>query len=242
MSHAVAQPLAQSSAQPQRPRIPPLENGDHLTRAEFERRYDATPGLKKAELIEGVVYMPPPPVSHEYHSRPHTEMLGWLMFYRACTPHLESGDNGSLRLDLDNMPQPDAYLLISPAHGGQAKIDEEGYVLGAPELTGEVAASSASFDLHLKKNVYRRAGVREYVVWRTYDREIDYFVLREGNYELLSPDPTGLLKSEVFPGLWLDRAALLNGDVAAVSRAVQQGAASPEHANFVSRLTSFSKT
>lgn len=36
---------------PQNGSIPPLENGDRLTRAGFERRYEAMPGLKKAELI-----------------------------------------------------------------------------------------------------------------------------------------------------------------------------------------------
>src|SRR4051812_13988373 len=147
------------------PRVPPLQNGDRLTRAEFERRYDATPGLKKAELIEGVVYMPPP-VSHTDHSAPHFDLITWLGQYRVATPGFSGGDNGSLRLDLDNMPQPDAYLLILPSHGGQARIDEDGYVVGAPELVAEVAASSASYDLDVKLNAYRRNGVREYIVWR----------------------------------------------------------------------------
>lgn len=49
--------------------LPRLENGDHLTRAEFERRYDAMPGLKRAELIEGVVYRPSP--VRAYHAEPH---------------------------------------------------------------------------------------------------------------------------------------------------------------------------
>src|SRR5437660_3037868 len=100
--------------------IPPLQNGDRLTRAEFERRFDATPNLKKAELIEGVVYMPPP-VSHTYHSSPHLTLNTFLGVYLASTPGIDGGDNGSVRMDLDNMPQPDAYLLIK---GGQAKIDE----------------------------------------------------------------------------------------------------------------------
>src|SRR3954468_2271479 len=84
----------------------PLQAGDRLTRAEFERRYDATPNLKKAELIEGVVIMPPP-VSQEDHSSPHFDLIGWLSAYRNATPGVQGGDNGSLRLDLDNMPQPD---------------------------------------------------------------------------------------------------------------------------------------
>jgi hypothetical protein len=40
--------------------IPPLENGDWLSRGEFERRFNAMPGLKRAELIEGVVHLPSP--------------------------------------------------------------------------------------------------------------------------------------------------------------------------------------
>jgi Uma2 family endonuclease len=145
--------------------VPPLQAGDRLSRAEFERRYDATPGLKKAEWIEGIVYVPAP-VAHTDHSGPHARLLYWLGSYCAVTPGVDFGDNGSVRLDLDNMPQPDAYLMIDRARGGQAKIDEDGYVAGAPELIAEVAASSVSYDLHQKLHVYRRSGVREYVVWR----------------------------------------------------------------------------
>src|SRR5215212_11366999 len=113
--------------QPKRTPIPPLENGDHLTREEFERRFDATPGLKKAELIEGVVHMPPP-VSHEFHSEPHSDLMTLLGMYKFTTPGVRCGDSGSLRLNPKNMPQPDTYLLIDPKRGGQARIDTEGYV------------------------------------------------------------------------------------------------------------------
>src|ERR1043165_1943256 len=104
--------------------VPPLQPGDHLTRSEFERRYDATPGLKKAELIEGIVYMPPP-VSYSEHSVPHSHLIWWLVSYRMQTPGVHSGDNGSLRLDLDNMPQPDAFLMINHSRGGQARVDND---------------------------------------------------------------------------------------------------------------------
>src|SRR5258706_8184839 len=154
-------------------RIPPLENGDHVSREEFERRFDATPGLKKAELIEGVVHMPPP-VSHEHHGVPHSDLNWFLTSYRIGTRGIFGGDNSSLRLDLKNMPQPDTYLLIDPKLGGQARIDEEGYVRGGPEFIGEVAASSASYDLHEKLGVYLRHQVREYLVWRVYDQMIDW--------------------------------------------------------------------
>ncbi len=218
--------------------IPPLQNGDRLTRAEFERRYDAMPHLKKAELIEGIVYMPTP-VSFEDHGGPHFDLIGWLALYRAATPGIRGGDNASLWLDLDNMPQPDAFLIILPSHGGQARISTDGYIEGAPEVVGEVAASSASYDLHDKLKVYRRNGVREYVVWRVFDRVIDWFVLREGSYDRLALTSAGLYQSEILPGLWLDPAALIAGDMLGVSRVVQQGLGTTEHADFVARLQQF---
>src|SRR5262245_51963059 len=116
--------------------VPPLEPGDRLTRDEFERRYDAMPRLKKAELIEGVVYMPSP-VRHRRHGRPNLHLAGWVAAYEAATPGVEGADNGTARLDLDNEPQPDVLLLIDPARGGQARISSDDYVEDAPELVAE---------------------------------------------------------------------------------------------------------
>ena len=206
-----------------------LENGDRLTRAEFERRYQAMPELKKAELIEGVVYMPSP-VRLESHSIPHFNLITWLGAFKARTPGLLGGDNSTVRLDLDNEPQPDVLLLIDPARGGQAALSDDDYVEGAPELVVEIASSSASYDLGAKKNVFRRSGVREYVVWRVLD------VLREGVYEPLIRDAAGIYRSEVFPGLWLDVTAMISGDLATVLDVLQQGLETPEHAALVERL------
>lgn len=213
----------------------PLEPGDRLTRDEFERRYDAMPHLKKAELIEGVVYMPSA-VRYRRHSQPHFRLITWLGTYEAATLGVGGGDNSTARLDLDNEPQPDALLLILPECGGQARISADDYIEQAPELVAEVAASSTSFDLNTKLNVYRRSGVREYLVWRVLDQEFDWFVLRSGQFAPLAPDADGILRSEVFPGLWLDAAALLRGDMPRVLGVVQQGVASPEHAAFVAQL------
>jgi hypothetical protein len=215
--------------------ILPLEPGDRLTREEFERRYDAMPHLKKAELIEGVVYMPSP-VRHRRHGRPHFRLITWLGTYEAATPGVEGGDNTTVRLDLDNEPQPDAVLLIDPACGGQARISADDYVELGPELAAEVAASSAGFDLHSKLNVYRRNGVREYLVWRVLDRQFDWFLLRSGQYQPQLPDAEGILRSPTFPGLWLDPAALLRGDMLQVLEVAQRGLASAEHGDFVRQL------
>jgi Uma2 family endonuclease len=215
-------------------RAPELRAGDRLTRPEFERRYEAMPHVKKAELIEGVVYMPSP-VSQD-HGGPHFEIIGWLALYQSATPGVQGGDNTTVRLDLENEPQPDAFLRIRPECGGQSR-DSDNYIGGAPEMIAEVAASSASYDLHDKLRAYQRNGVLEYVVWRVWDRAIDWLVLREGRYEPLTLNSAGHYHSEVFPGLWLDPAALIRGDLAQVMAVVQEGLASPEHADFVHLLT-----
>jgi Uma2 family endonuclease len=212
----------------------PLQNGDHLTVEEFIERYDATVGIKKAELIDGKVYVAPP-VSHAEHSVPHANVLTLLSIYRAYTPGTTGGDNGSVRLEKKNMPQPDVYLFVLPSYGGQASIGDDGYVAGAPDLIAEIAASSASFDLHEKLDLYARTGVREYIVWRTLDAAIDYLILRDGKYVPLSA-ADGAFKSEAFPGLWIDSVALLAGDLAKALATAQKGVDSPEHADFVSLL------
>lgn len=216
--------------------LPPLESGDHLTRHEFEHRYDAMPHLKKAELIEGVVYVPSP-LRFEPHAEPHGDLITWLGTYKVMTPGARLGDNSTVRLDLDNEPQPDAVLLIDEAAGGQSRLGEDGYVEGAPELVVEVAASSTANDLHDKKTAYRRNGIREYIVWQVLDQKLDWFALKEGNYNSLEPDQSGIIRSEVFPGLWLAVSALLDGNMATVLAVVQEGLNSPEHSAFVKQFS-----
>lgn len=178
----------------------------------------------------------PSPVRQRHHGRPHIRLCTWLGTYEAATPGVEAGDNSTIRLDQDNVPQPDALLFIDPDRSGQARISDDDYVVDAPELVAEVASSSSSYDLHTKLNVYRRNGVREYLVWRVLDQQFDWFVLRSGQFQPLPADAVGILRSEVFPGLWLDPVALLNGDMLRVLAVVQQGIASLEHAAFVQRL------
>jgi Uma2 family endonuclease len=165
-------------------KIPPLESGDRLSRHEFERRYTAMPDLKKAELIEGVVYVSSP-LRFKSHGQPHGDLIIWLGTYKVSTPGVELGDNATVRLDLDNEPQPDVLLLIDEKLGGQAKISEDDYIEGAPELVAEVAASSASNDLYDKKRAYRRNGVQEYIVWQILENKVDWFSLQNEEYVTL---------------------------------------------------------
>ena len=201
---------------------PLLEAGDRLSRDEFERRYERMTEVKKAELIEGIVYMPSP-IRARKHAEPHGRLGTWLGTYAAEVPGLLCADNSTVRLDLDNEPQPDLVLMKLPESGGQARISADDYIEGAPELAVEIVGSSRAYDLHQKKGVYRRNGVREYLVWITDENRIIWWQLREGDYHELALNGDGLLKSGVFPGLWLAAAALLSGDMIRVLATLRRG-------------------
>lgn len=223
------------SAQP--PRTPPLETGDRLTPKEFLRRYEAMPEVKKAELIEGVVYMPSP-VNHKDHGGPHFNLIAWLGFYCTHTPGIDGGDNSTVKLKLGfNVPQPDGFLRILREFGGQSRIDSDGYIIGSPEWIGEVSASSASYDLHDKLGAYQRNGVQEYVVWRVLDRAIDWFTLRGSRFKRLPLANDGYYKSRTFPGVWLDPNAIIRGDMLKVLDILQKGLGTPDHRRFVETLS-----
>jgi Uma2 family endonuclease len=196
-----------------------LENGARMNRFEFHRRYEAS-DVERAELIEGVVYVSSPQRAG-FHGIQENSIGSWLGLYRAGHPGVHAAHNSTLMLDLDNEYQPDLCLWRD---GGGVRLTEAGYLEGAPELVVEIAASSVSIDLHAKKDAYRRNGVSEYLVWRVFDGELDWFVLEDGAYVALQPDEKGNIESRVFPGLRLPVAALLAGDLAAVLAAVHQSA------------------
>lgn len=193
--------------------LPVLESGDRLSRAEFHRRYCAHPEIKKAELIEGVVYVASP-VRATVHGQQHADVMAWLGAYRARHPEVRVLDNATVFLDGDNEVQPDAFLFVEGGEG--PRLTDDGYVEGAPLFVVEVAASSASYDLHDKMRAYRRAGVAEYVVWQVLDDAIHWFRLQDGEYVRVEPDARGVIESAQFPGLRLNIPKMLAGDLAGV--------------------------
>lgn len=199
---------------------PPLESGDRLTRAAFHRRYCDRPEIKKAELVEGVVYVASP-VRFAAHAQPHGCVIVWLGTYQTSHPDVYLGDNATVLLDADNELQPDA-ILWRESPGGPHRNAED-YVEGAPQLVFEVAASSVSYDLHDKLRAYRRNGVLEYIVWRVLDRAIDWFALTDGEFVQVQPDAQGLIDSQAFPGLRLNIERMLANDMTAVLEALRLG-------------------
>jgi len=214
--------------------VEPLYPGQRLSRKEFLRRWDAMPELKFAELINGVVYMPSPQTSD--HGRIQLSIAGWLGVYVAHTPGCGGGSQSTWMM-LQSAPQPDIYLWILPECGGQSGI-RGNYHIGAPDLAVEICYSSAAYDLGVKKDLYRKAGVREYVAVLVEEREIRWHRLAKRTYELCPPARGGVFRSETFPGLWLDGPALWKRDLARLLRTLQRGLQSTEHARFVRVLES----
>jgi Uma2 family endonuclease len=192
-----------------------LDSGDRLTREEFHRRYEARPDIKRAELVEGVVYVPSP-TRFDLHDEPALMMGAWLATYATKHPGVRAGGSPTILLDERNEVRPDALLFRPDPTGAGPHITAEHYIEGAPQLIVEVAASSVAYDLHDKKEAYRRNGVLEYLVQHPPDEAFDWFRLEAGEYARVEPDEGGVIESAVFPGLRLNVAKLLAGDLAGV--------------------------
>lgn len=209
-----------------------LVTGEKMDVEEFLRCWEELPDLKNAELIEGVVHVSSP-VSYEHGSRDAMMHL-WLGYYAQATPGCDAGSN-STWLMLDSAPQPDAYLRILPAYGGQSS-EVKTYTAGAPELAVEICVTSTEVDFGPKRRLYQRAGVREYITIETLRPRIVWRVLVDGVYMIQEMPEDGILQSFVFPGLWLDAAAFWEGDGARMLKALSAGLAAEEHQRFVEKL------
>ena len=215
-------------------RLPLLEPGDHLDRPTFHAIYERMPPGFKAELVGGVVYVRPSPVA-DGHAAPHADLLFCLVYYKAFTAGVRTADNGTTILGVDSEPQPDAFMRR--AEGGQTRVGEGGYVVGCPELVCEVANSSVSYDLHAKLHDYDRYGAREYMAVVVRAARVVRFARADDRLVEVPADADGIIRSQAFPGLWIDAAALLRGDVERLIQVLDQGIATPEHAAFAASLT-----
>jgi Uma2 family endonuclease len=217
------------------PLIPPLENGDRLTREEFHRRYEAMPENVKAELIKGIVYMSSP-VRVKKHGKPHAKMMIFLGVYYANTRGTDLLDNITYIVNDQYEPQPDAVLRIEESYGGKSWVNKDDYLEGAPELIVEIASSTASYDLHDKLEIYEQRGVQEYIVWRVLDEQIDWFNLENGKYRKFIASKQKIIESKIFPGLRLNVEAMLADDMQKVLRDLQKGLSSKKYKEFAARL------
>ena len=108
--------------------------------------------------------------------------------------------------------------------------------LAVPEFERRCWAMPEIKKPHEKKAVYQRCLVPEYFVWQVVDSQIHWFALEQGDSVELKPRSDGVIRSRIFPGLWLDVRALVAGDEDKVSRTLERGIKSAERAAFVKRL------
>ena len=209
-----------------------LRDGERMDRESFHRRYEVLPETVKAELIGGVVHMA---AAMRVPHAEHADLLRtWLTIYRFATPGVRGGGDATVLLGDDSEPRPDGLLWIE---GGQARVDDKSYLAGPPELVAEVADSTAPTDLGAKRHDYERHGVSEYLVLVLPKRQVVWFVRDSGGgYAEMSRDEDGLLRSRVFPGLWLDPDAFFRLDGNRVLEVLRCGTSSPEHAAFAESL------
>jgi Uma2 family endonuclease len=207
-------------------------NGDQMTQEEFHRDYKRMPGDFKAELLAGIVFEPSP-LSYS-HGKSHAGLSLLLSTYATSTAGCEVADNATVILSEDDEVQPDLFLRILPECGGQSRLTKDDYISGAPELVAEIALSSRAIDLHLKKDRYAISGVREYIVVCLRPRRLYWFNL-SGKGEL-GETGDGIIRSSVFPGLWIHRTALLQEAQIKLQETLKAGLQSAEHTNFVNEL------
>jgi Uma2 family endonuclease len=219
-------------------RPPGLVTGERLTVEEFLRRWEELPDLKNAELIDGVVYLGSP-VSLE-HGRLDTRIIWWLAHYACLTPGCDSGNNSTWLMS-GSAPQPDVYLCILPAHGGQSG-NKGPLAAGAPELVAEICVTSADLDLGPKLALYQRAGVREYITVEAFGQRLIWRVLDNSSYIAQALPPDGIFRSRFFPGLWLDVAAFWANDRTKMLAVLNAGLASEDHRIFVERIAAAGQT
>jgi len=213
--------------------VPPLVTGERLDRATFHARYEAMPPRTRAELIGGVVDMPSPVGLG--HSDFVSEIVFWANLYCCGIPGLRTGCDATCFLDDLAEVQPDILVRVLPEFGGRTRT-EGGYLAGAPELVIEVAHASKPKDLGPKFEDYQRAGVLEYLVVTLDPEAVHWFGRRGDRLEPIPAVPGGVFRSEIFPGLWLDPGALFAHDLARLAAALDLGGATPEYADFVTRM------
>jgi Uma2 family endonuclease len=211
---------------------PVLVTGERMSLKEFFRRWEALPDLKHAELIDGVVYVPSP-VSLE-HGSLDTLVHWWLAQYALATPGCRAGNN-STWLMRGSAPQPDAFLQILPSHGGQSRTRKQ-YGAGAPELVVEICLTSTEVDFGPKLRLYQKAGVREYITVEMFGERITWRILQDGIYANQEKPADSILRSQVFPGLWLDIGGFWAEDGAKMLAALKAGLASEEHQRSLEHL------
>ncbi|MCL2834169.1 MAG: Uma2 family endonuclease [Treponema sp.] len=103
----------------------------------------------------------------------------------------------------DTVVQPDLTVICD-----QKKIGEDG-CRGAPELAVEILSpSNSAFEMGLKLNLYKEAGVKEYWVVDPKNKLVSVYILKNNEYVLQTYKNSDLIKSDILTGLDLSAAVI----------------------------------
>src|SRR5580765_6839379 len=132
------------------PELPRLQNGDRLDQPTFHARYEAMPREFRAELISGIVRVRPRR-STATEGSARANLIGWLGTYNSRTPRVDGLAHVTVMLGPDSEPQPDACLLNE---SGETRENDEGYLVGPPELVAEVASGEMTSQVPERRAMY----------------------------------------------------------------------------------------
>ena len=187
------------------PRARPLSRVEVAERMTAQDFFRLAPEDRKAELIDGVMVMSPPPTDR------HERLVGFL--YTLIRTHCEEHELGEVRgsrtaveLADDQAPEPDVLFVAKE----RANIITNAGVLGAPDLVIEVlSASTAAYDRGSKFHAYENAGVRELWLIDPYGPAGTEFYQQQGNkLKPIMPDGAGIVRCTALPGFSLHMAWL----------------------------------
>lgn len=175
-----------------------IEEAEWMTAADFFRE---APEDRKAELINGVMVVPMPPL--EIHER----LFGFL--FTLLRSYVEEFGLGEVRgsrtpveLGATIVPEPD---LLFVAKSRVHMIQRKG-ILGAPDFVIEILSSgTVQLDRGDKFRAYESAGVRELWLIDPYGPSgTNFYQLQDGEFVSVVPDASGILRSIAIPGFWMD--------------------------------------
>jgi Uma2 family endonuclease len=175
-----------------------VEVAERMTAAEY---WKVAPDEQKAELINGVLVMAPPPL--------HIHEKLYAFLFRLFGDYAEEHDLGEVHgsrtgveLASDQVYEPDLLFIAKD----RLDIIQRHGVVGAPDLVIEIlSASTAAYDRGDKLRTYERAGVRELWLVDPYGPAgTEFYQLADGRFLPIAPNAQGRLHSVALAGFWID--------------------------------------